>query len=404
MLEKTVKTWPGLVLTATIFAVSGCDGDGAADGAATAGADGSASAGVDGPAAAGNEWAKLLIIGQDLGAIRGYMASGCCPAPDGLTAYIDFYDLFTPDDFGGLGLDAAGEPIDLELDWNAGPVSAWKTATEFGVDGLAIGLSITENDHPGSLDRLASGELDDHIRRLGHFFSMIPGPVYLRIGYEFDGAWNLGYEDSERFANVFRRIVDMLRAQGADNVEFVWQGAAAVADEIIDQRHEDIRQWYPGDGYVDWMGLSWFMNPDETIRVESPPYIPPTPAELADEVLEFARERGKPVMIAEAAPQAMDLLNGFIADHSPIWDGEPAGNRIDMSGEEIWDHWFAPLFALMNDNDDVIRALAYINANWDSQAMWGPPYESGFWGDTRIEVNDEIAARFTAAIESWRGR
>ena len=29
---------------------------------------------------------------------------------------------------------------------------------------------------------------------------------------------------------------------------------------------------------------------------------------------------------------------------------------------------------------------------------------SGFWGDTRIEVNDEIAARFTAAIESWRGR
>ena len=347
---------------------------------------------------------KLLIIGQDLGAIRGYMASGCCPTPDGLTAYIDFYDLFTPNDFGGLGLNADREPIDLEFDWDAGPVSTRKTATEFGIDGLAIGLSITENEHPGGLDRLVSGELDDHIRQLGYFFTTIPGPVYLRIGYEFDGAWNQGYENAERFASVFRRVVDVLRDQGVDNVEFVWQGAASVADEIIDQRHEDIRQWYPGDEYVDWMAFSLFLNPDSTIQVESPPYTPPTLRELQREIMDFARERGKPVMIAEAAPRAMDLLNGFRADHSLIWDGEPGGNRIDMSNGEIWDRWFAPMFELMNDNDDVIHALAYINANWDSQAMWGPPYESGFWGDTRLEVNDEIAARFAAAIESWRGR
>ena len=347
---------------------------------------------------------RILIIGQDLGAIRGYMGSDCCPVPDGLTAYIDFYDIFTPNDFGGLGLDADANPIELEFDWQAGPNSCYKTATEFGVDGLAIGLSITENEHPGGLDQLVVGEHDDAIRQLGKFFAMIEGPVYLRIGYEFDGAWNRGYEDAERFIVVFRRIVDVLREQGADNVEFVWQGAAAVADEILDRGRNDITLWYPGDDYVDWMAFSWFMNPDETIQVPNPPYTPRTPLELANEILDFARERRKPVMIAEASPQAMDLNNNTIADHSPIWDGEAGGNVTPMTNDEIWNHWFAPTFQLMDDNDDIIRALAYINVNWDSQAMWGPPYESGYWGDTRLEADANIAARFSAAIDAWRAK
>ena len=347
---------------------------------------------------------RRLIVGQDLDAIRGYMASDCCPRPDGLTAYIDFYDIFTPDDFGGLGLDADGNPTELEFDWQAGPVSAYKTVTEFGVDGLAIGLSITENEHPGKLARLAAGEFDREIRRLAHFFSMIEGPVWLRIGYEFDGAWNQGYGDADKYKAAWRRIVDVLRAENAGNVEFVWQGAASTADEILDGGENDIRDWYPGDDYVDWMAFSWFMAPDETVSVESPAYVPRTPLELAAEIIDFAREKRMPVMIAEASPQSLDLHNRTMANHSPIWDGPAGENATSMSDDEIWDHWFAPLFELISDNDDVIRALAYINVHWDSQGMWGPPYESGYWGDSRLEVNDEIAARFTAAIDAWRAR
>ena len=347
---------------------------------------------------------RLLIIGQDLGAIRGYMASDCCPRPDGLTAYVGFYDVFKEGEFGGLGIDANGEPIDLELDWNAGPVSAWKTSQEFGIDGLAIGLSLTENEHPGKLDRLADGEFDDHIRHLAAFCRMVDGPVYLRIGYEFDGAWNQGYHDAARFQVVYRRIVDILREAGADNVQTVWQAGAAVADEVLDGGHEDITDWYPGDEYVDWMAFSWFMNPDETISIDSPMYEPLTPRELADELMDFARERGKPVMIAEASPQAMDLNERFMANHSPIWDGAAGGNRVAMTDDEIWAHWFGPLFELMSENDDVVHALAYINVDWDSQAMWGPPYASGFWGDSRLETNEEIAARFAQAIEDWRAK
>ncbi len=344
---------------------------------------------------------KLLIIGQDLGAIRGYMASDCCPQPDALTAYVGFYNISNLYSFGGLGMDARGKDVGSETEWGAGPVSAFRTATEFGIGSVALGLSITENDHPGALDRLVAGEYDKEIRRLALFADRIDGTLYLRIGYEFDGAWNHGYGDTERYIAAFRRIVDVMRDEGADNVEFVWQASASTTDDLIDRGHDDITRWYPGDDYVDWMAFSWFMAPDETVTVESD-YESPTPLELTEELLVFARERSKPVMIAEASPQGLDLAEGFLAHHHPIWDGEAGTGRVDMTNDELWDHWFAPLFELMADNRDVIHALAYINADWDSQAMWGPPYESGFWGDTRLEVNADIAARFSTAIAAWK--
>jgi hypothetical protein len=73
-----------------------------------------------------------------------------------------------------------------------------------------------------------------------------------------------------------------------------------------------------------------------------------------------------------------------------------------MTSDEIWAHWYAPLFELMAANGDVIRALAYINADWDSQPMWGPPYKDGFWGDTRLEADEAVAERFAAAIRAWK--
>ena len=347
---------------------------------------------------------KLLIIGQDLSAIRGYMGSDCCLEPDGLTAYLDFYDLLKPGDFGGLGIDDTGEQLDFELSWGAGPNSAYLTATDFGVSDIAIGLSITENEHPGGLQRIVDGGHDDEIRQLAKFATMVDGRVYLRIGYEFDGAWNHGYWNPDLYIGAYRRIVDVLREEGADNVKYVLQASAAGVDEIIDGGHEDIAKWYPGDEYVDWLGLSWFMNPDERSIVPQLGFTPLSPGELADELLQLAREKGKPVMIAEASPQAMDLHDNFTANHSPLWDGEPASNRQPMSDDEIWEYWFAPLFAYLEDNRDVINALAYINVDWDSQPMWGPPYESGFWGDSRLETNPELARRFNEAVTHWKSQ
>ena len=170
---------------------------------------------------------RLFIIGQDLDSIRGYYASDCCPVADAHTAYLDLYNLLSaPGGFGGLGVDENGTPLEWEHEWGAGPVSAWKTATEFGGD-LVIGLSMTENDHPGAIAQLLEGGYDENIRHLGRFIRALDGTVYLRIGYEFDGSWNQGYADRPRYARAFRRVVDVLRRQKVENVRFVWQSASS---------------------------------------------------------------------------------------------------------------------------------------------------------------------------------
>ena len=347
----------------------------------------------------------LYIVGQDLGAIRGYVASGCCVEPDGTTAYVDFYEVLDESgDFGGLGINASGSPLQLETDWGSGPVNAYKTAAEFNASYLAIGLSITENEHPGGLDQIVAGERDAEIRQLAVFAQAVQATILLRIGYEFDGAWNLGYDNAPRFKAAYRRIVDGIRAEGAANVRFVWQGAASTTDTVLDDgRHDEILDWYPGDEYVDWLGFSWFMHPEAQAEVGFE-FDVPTPRQLADEILALARLLDKPVLIAEAAPQGFDLRDGTTAHHSPIWDGPAGTGTRSVSDEEIWRQWYQPMFDFITANDDVIKGLAYINVRWDDQDMWDAPYESGYWGDSRIETNGAIASRFNSAIRSWRGR
>ena len=54
----------------------------------------------------------------------------------------------------------------------------------------------------------------------------LPTTVFLRIGYEFD---LLGgqYGPAETYKLAYRHIVDLLRAQGADNAVYVWHSAGA---------------------------------------------------------------------------------------------------------------------------------------------------------------------------------
>lgn len=352
----------------------------------------------------------VYIIGQDLDSVRGYVASGCCGQADGATAYVALYKILSPElDFGGLGLDADGNPVAREADWGGGPSSAYKTATEFGVRDLAVGLFIANNEQPGGpsadqpsgMAELVAGKRDREIRQLAKLARHVRGTMYLRIGYEFDGAWNQGHEDRAVYIAAWRRIVDVLRREGADNIAFVWQASASPVDDIIDQAHDDLAGWYPGDSYVDWIAFSWFVSPDDAKPLPGG-YRPPTARALMDEVTAFARARGKPVMIAEAAPQGFDLKRGFRANISPLWDGPAAADRRTMSADAIWDAWYVPFFAYLSANRDVVRAIAYINCDWDVQDLWNPPYESGFWGDTRLEANPTIAARWTTAIAQWR--
>ena len=85
--------------------------------------------------------------------------------------------------------------------------------------------------------------------------------------------------------------------------------------------------WYPGDDVVDIVGFSYFVGPDYlnfdkpdgclTLRNEAGdiifnPELAIEPLTLYNNILDFARSRGKPAMIAESAPSGLDMAAGTV--------------------------------------------------------------------------------------------
>ena len=341
----------------------------------------------------------LSIIGQDLEAVRDYTAAGKYPVPGGITNYFSLYLVRDPEKaYAGIGLDNDLNPVDVEADWwGSGPHSSWKAAREFEGSVLAIGLDLTEKYAENGLARLVAGEFDPEIDKLGGFLKKVGKPVFLRIGYEFDGVWNEGYHNAAKYTDAWRRIVDRLREQKVDNVAYVWQGSSSPADDAIEGFFEpDLAQWYPGDKYVDWIGCSWFLLLEEAGTHEQ---VHTTQRQLLDQLLAFARKHNKPMMIAEAAPQGYFIEKKINANIADVVDGPAGEGVVDKRPEEIWNEWFVPFFAFVHENADVIRAVAYINCYWDQQPMWGPPYDSGLWGDSRVQADPLISERWLGEMK-----
>jgi len=161
--------------------------------------------------------------------------------------------------------------------------------------------------------------------------------------------------------------VSRLRFLGVDNFVSVWQTSAHPSSDDDGSRSlidPSFGNWYPGNDVVDWIGSSYFSSDRH----------------CHDALLNFARRKRKPVIIAEAAPQGFDLELGTKID---IYTNEEMSGGL--TGRDIWHKWFKPFFKYISDNRDVIRAVAYINTPWKTQRMWATG-NNGYWGDSRIQV------------------
>ena len=69
--------------------------------------------------------------------------------------------------------------------------------------------------------------------------------------------------------------------------------------------------------------------------------------------------------------------------------------------ERVWQEWFIPFLTTIENNRDVIKAIAYINADWPSQPMWitNPVFQQV---DARLQVNPEIVRHWQAILDEGR--
>jgi len=235
----------------------------------------------------------LLLIGQDVKSVDSYFDS-TVTAPGGVAGNIDLQ-------LNGI----------KDIDYLAG---------KYPKSTLSVGVNLN-----GVITDVADGKADAKIDALLDALAAYNRPVYLRLGFGFDDPANKYAPDV--YVSAWKKFHERMQATGGKNVALVWQSTSCGKASIVD--------WYPGDEFVDWVGAGY--------------------GECTDEVIQFAREHYKPMMLEAAS-------NG-----------------------ERWDVWFAPFFKFVNENNDVVRAVTYLNAsesrllNVDIIKSWKIETKQSFW-------------------------
>lgn len=275
----------------------------------------------------------ILAIGQNEESLDGY-TNAIGSVPGGIMSYTST---------------AAAEGLTSLINYGSGNICAQNFIGNPAYTNTVLQLGVYID---GDLANIVSGLRDGNIAAIGNWVKNAGRPVYLRIGYEFDGPWNA--LDPNQYIAAYRYIVNAMRANNVTNAVYVWHSACAST-----YNGYPISAWYPGDDYVDWAGISVYQQFDGTLGTVSD----------IDNFCAFAKSRNKPVMIAESTPY------GGISDAR-------------------WANWFLPCLDLIHRQH--IQMWCYIDANWEAEPM----FAGQGWGDCRIEQDAFVMSNWLATISS----
>jgi hypothetical protein len=110
-----------------------------------------------------------------------------------------------------------------------------------------------------------AGKYDDYIDRFAKDAKAFDQMVLMRFLHEFNGNWYVwsgnknGRENGgpEKVVEVWRYVVDRFNKAGADNVKWLWVPHGPSTD-LSTEAWNDLANYWPGDEYVDWIGLDGY--------------------------------------------------------------------------------------------------------------------------------------------------
>jgi len=100
----------------------------------------------------------------------------------------------------------------------------------------------------GKNHKLGEIKDDEYLQEFAQEARRANCPVFVRFGYEMNGDWN-DYGTPEEFIDKFRIVHDVMERE-APNVAMVWSPNSFPEQNMAD--------YYPGDEYVDWVGVSMY--------------------------------------------------------------------------------------------------------------------------------------------------
>jgi hypothetical protein len=231
---------------------------------------------------------------------------------------------------------------------------------------------------PADLDKLFDGTYDTAIKSIGSQAAAANKPMFFRPFYEFnqygdsDKLWNdyaaLHKERTKQQWLIaawikFRQLV--LEGGNGGKVAFVWCMLAANAT--------DFPAYYPGDAYVDWIGIDIFSSAHLS--------------NAAGPILNWVKtktNRGdgkpKPIILPEVQPGLTSAGQGGLGTQA---------KQVAVT------EFFTPLFKFIEDNNEV-KGLVYMNFWFNklytddtTNYKWVKDAGLDGWGDGRVQPTAE---------------
>jgi uncharacterized membrane protein len=205
-----------------------------------------------------------------------------------------------------------------------------------------------------SLAAIANGSQDAYINSWAQSAKTFGQPMFLRFAHEMNGYWYPWGGDPAAYIAAWRHIYNVFQAAGATNVAFVWC-------PNWQSSGPGYMSYYPGDAYVDWVGVDLYNWPR-------------WPRTFDFMVSNFYSDFSgrKPIMIGEVAS-----AQNFAPD--PGFENPAAQNKAQ---------WITDMFNAMNTKYPAIKAYLWFNVLKET--------------DWRVQSSPQSLAAFNAAIQNPR--
>jgi len=111
-----------------------------------------------------------------------------------------------------------------------------------------------------SLANICAGRFDGDLRKWAEQARIFHGPILIEWGTEpngqwfaWNGKWNGGVAGPSLYVKAYRHIVDVMRAAGADNLQWIWH---VNWDDDPELGWNRLENYFPGKNYCTWMAIS----------------------------------------------------------------------------------------------------------------------------------------------------
>ncbi len=134
---------------------------------------------------------------------------------------------------------------------------------------LRSGVDQSRAEKTFTLKKIRACEFDADLRSWARAAKEFASPILIEWGTEpngkwfsWNGKWNGGAQSGPaNYISTYRHIVDLMRAEGASNLQWVWH---VNWDDDPEAKWNAFENYFPGDEYCDWVGLSIYgaLTPD----------------------------------------------------------------------------------------------------------------------------------------------